>query len=133
MHVTGRDRQSASMQKAACAGHTRVLPCRGSTCTVRKGRHFLKCAYSPSPCSFTWGVKVAGDVISRPGLAAPGLMLLVGGIAGIALNGQLASRRSNTEGELLGTSHPCVAPLRTPQPLQIAGTWRESMQGAHWG
>jgi hypothetical protein len=55
----------------------------------------------PSPAvvvSFTWGIKVAGDTISKPGLAAPGLMLLVGGIGGIALNGQLASRRNETQG-----------------------------------
>ena len=43
---------------------------------------------------------MSGDTIRLPGLAAPGLMLLVGGIAGIALNGQLASRRHETEGAL---------------------------------
>jgi hypothetical protein len=48
--------------------------------------------------SFTFGVKVMGDTIRRPGLAAPGLMLLVAGISGIALNGQVAARRHKDEG-----------------------------------
>ena len=64
--------------------------------------------------SFTWGIKVAGDTISKPGLAAPGLMLLVGGIAGIALNGQLASRRSETQRMLciLLACNSCVASFK---------------------
>ncbi len=48
--------------------------------------------------SFTFGVKVQGDTIQKPGLAAPGLMLLIGGIAGIALNGEVVARRRQNEG-----------------------------------
>lgn len=48
--------------------------------------------------SFTFGVKVVGDSIQKPGLAAPGLMLLIGGIAGIALNGEVVARRHKNEG-----------------------------------
>ena len=61
--------------------------------------------------SFTFGVKGAGDVIHSPGLAAPGLVILVAGIFGIALNGQVASRRRETQGaawclpSTLATSH----------------------------
>ena len=55
--------------------------------------------------SFTFGVKGAGDVIHSPGLAAPGLVILVAGIAGIALNGQVAARRHETQG-LSRPPHP---------------------------
>ena len=51
--------------------------------------------------SFTFGVKGAGDVIHSAGLAAPGLLILVAGIFGIALNGQVATRRRETQGVLL--------------------------------
>ena len=55
--------------------------------------------------SFTFGIKGAGDVIHSPGLAAPGLIILVAGIAGIALNGQVAARRHETQG-LSRLPHP---------------------------
>ena len=51
--------------------------------------------------SFTFGVKGAGDVIHTAALAAPGLVILVAGIFGIALNGQVASRRHETQGAAL--------------------------------
>ena len=70
----------------------------GPRCTLRL--HYLcdRLPWRTVVVSFTFGVKVSGDTIRLPGLAAPGLMLLVGGIAGIALNGQLATRRHETEG-----------------------------------
>ena len=55
--------------------------------------------------SFTFGIKGAGDVIHSPGLAAPGLVVLVAGIAGIALNGQVSARRHETQG-LSQLPHP---------------------------
>ena len=48
--------------------------------------------------SFTFGVKALGDTIQQPSLAAPGLVLLIGGIAGIALNGEVVARRRQNEG-----------------------------------
>ena len=63
--------------------------------------------------SFTFGVKGAGDVIHSPGLAAPGLVILVAGIAGIALNGQVAARRHETQ----GLSQPNYPPLKPDYPL----------------
>jgi len=47
--------------------------------------------------SFTWGVKVQGEEISRAGLAAPGMILLVTGLVVIAFNGQAASSRRKLE------------------------------------
>ncbi|KAK9908027.1 hypothetical protein WJX75_001764 [Coccomyxa subellipsoidea] len=47
--------------------------------------------------SFTFGVKALGDTIQQPSLAAPGLVLLIGGIAGIALNGEVVARRRQNE------------------------------------
>ncbi|CAL8469312.1 g8853 [Coccomyxa elongata] len=69
--------------------------------------------------SFTFGVKVLGDTIHKPGLAAPGLMLLIGGIAGIALNGEVVARRHQNE-ETLRESEEAAAELelgRTNDPL----------------
>lgn len=48
--------------------------------------------------SFTFGIKGAGDIIHSEALAAPGLLILVAGIFGIALNGQVATRRRETQG-----------------------------------
>lgn len=50
--------------------------------------------------SFTWGVKVQGEEISRGGLAAPGMILLVAGLVVIAFNGQAASSRRQLEAKL---------------------------------
>lgn len=47
--------------------------------------------------SFTWGVKVQEEEISRAGLAAPGMILLVAGLVVIAFNGQAASSRRKLE------------------------------------
>jgi glucose uptake protein GlcU len=47
--------------------------------------------------SFTWGVKVQGEEISKAGLAAPGMILLVIGLVVIAFNGQAASSRRKLE------------------------------------
>ena len=52
--------------------------------------------------SFTFGVKGAGDVIHSAALAAPGLVILVTGIFGIALNGQVSTRRHETQGAISG-------------------------------
>ena len=40
-----------------------------------------------------------GEVISKAGLAAPGMILLVGGLVTIAFNGQAASSRRTKEAE----------------------------------
>eukprot|EP00884_Botryococcus_braunii_P004675 jgi/Botrbrau1/14208/Bobra.0291s0013.1 len=50
--------------------------------------------------SFTFGVRIMGDQITRPALAAPGLVLLIAGLAGIALNHQIvdARRRQQASG-----------------------------------
>lgn len=57
----------------------------------------LKCLHAVV-VSFTFGIKGAGDVIHSPGMAAPGLCILVAGIFGIAFNGQVAARRHETQG-----------------------------------
>ena len=51
--------------------------------------------------SFTFGVRFNGEAIHHPGLAAPALLLLVGGVAGLAINGHLASDDEGTGMPLL--------------------------------
>lgn len=70
--------------------------------------------------SFTFGVKVLGDTIHKPGLAAPGLMLLIGGIAGIALNGEVVARRHQNEGGCDVLNCNVRRKLCTKKPLRIA-------------
>ncbi|KAK9832669.1 hypothetical protein WJX74_006041 [Apatococcus lobatus] len=47
--------------------------------------------------SFMFGVRCSGETIHHPGLAAPALILLVGGVAGLAINGHLAADRDDAE------------------------------------
>ena len=42
-------------------------------------------------------LQVKGDHIQKPGLAVPGLLLLVAGLIGIATNGQVASRQNHRQ------------------------------------
>lgn len=46
-----------------------------------------------------------GDQIQRPGLAVPGLLLLVAGLVGIAFNGQVANIQNHRQ------ASECLAPL----------------------
>ncbi|KAK9865045.1 hypothetical protein WJX84_010380 [Apatococcus fuscideae] len=48
--------------------------------------------------SFTFGVRFSGETIHHPGLAAPALILLVGGVAGLAINGTLCSSAEDDAG-----------------------------------
>ena len=49
-------------------------------------------------------LSLQGETISSPALAAPGLMLLVGGLVTIAFNGQAAASRRQQEADN-GESH----------------------------
>lgn len=54
--------------------------------------------------SFTFGVRVMGDTITRPAVAAPGLVLLITGLAGIAFNHQMVDARRRQQDSDRGTS-----------------------------
>ena len=59
--------------------------------------------------SFTFGVRFSGETIHHPGLAAPALILLVGGVAGLATNGTLCSSAEDDAGKNL------ISTLRWPE------------------
>jgi hypothetical protein len=80
--------------------------------------------------SFTFGVKGAGDVIHSAGLAAPGLIILVAGIAGIALNGQVATRRHETQGEC---RYPPPSNLCKLSPMSYLGPADWDLGACHVG
>ena len=63
-------------------------------------------------CSASMQVK--GDHIQIPGLAVPGLLLLVAGLIGIATNGQIASRQNHRQASACPSCCGCAlcCPLR---------------------
>ena len=53
--------------------------------------------------------RVNGDEISKASLAAPGLMLLVAGLVGIAFSEQAADKLETLAGSYSGGALPCLA------------------------
>ncbi|KAK9822636.1 hypothetical protein WJX81_002024 [Elliptochloris bilobata] len=90
-----------------------------------------------SVVSFVFAVKVKGEQIHLPGLAVPGLLLLVAGLVGIATNGQVANHQNHRkamadqENQDEGDAAPPGARMR--KPSYISGTFSAFAAGIFGG